>query len=77
MNKRRMSARERVANHLGFDIAEMNNYRYQSTRTAFPVYAVGDAYYCALPVGKKPGTGWRKEQAQDGWVVWMSDVGPE
>lgn len=40
-----------IAAHLGRDEEEINDYRYQPTRTTAPVFAIGNDYWCA---GKKP-----------------------
>lgn len=34
-----------IAETLGIDAAEIASYRYQSTQTSQPVYAIGDSYY--------------------------------
>jgi hypothetical protein len=49
------SAAEIVAFHLGWEIGEMRETRYQPT--AYPgmaIYAVDDTYFCCPVVGKKP-----------------------
>ena len=56
---RRITAREAIATHLGYDYAEMEDYRYQPTRTTVPVYAVREAYYCAPTSRQAPPIGWR------------------
>ena len=35
-----------IAKTFGIDSAEIESYRYQSTRTPFPVYAIGNRYFC-------------------------------
>ena len=52
MTKRRTAA-EIIATHIGYDMAEMSEYRYQPTRYSSPaIYAIGDTYYCAPSNGK-------------------------
>ena len=47
MVKRRTAA-ELIAYHVGWDMAEMSEYRYQSTRFVSPaIYTVADSYYAA------------------------------
>ena len=52
MTKRRVTDAERIAFIIGFDLAEMSEYRYQSTRYPIAVYAIGEKYYC-VPRGRK------------------------
>jgi hypothetical protein len=53
------TARNALANFLGFDWSEMPDYRYQSTRTKTPVYTVDGDYYTAV----KAGTGiWKSDR---------------
>lgn len=55
---RRVSAAEKIAYILGTDFAEMAEYRYQPTRYAIAVYAIGESYYCATSrAGKLPDVG--------------------
>ena len=42
------SSKAALASHLGFDMAEMNDYLYQSTRFTRSVYALDDFKYCAV-----------------------------
>jgi hypothetical protein len=80
----RFTTRHAVACYLGFDAAEMEDYRYQPTRTPCPVYAVGNDYFTASKGrAPKPGTfpnpewSWQKiEEAQFygsqlGWCIWQ------
>jgi hypothetical protein len=55
---RQITAREAIATYVGYDFAEIEDYRYQPTRTAIPVYAIGDAYYCAPTARQKLPGGW-------------------
>ena len=57
MGKRRTAA-EIIATHIGYDMAEMSEYRYQPACYASPaIYAIGDTYYCA-PTNGKLHKGW-------------------
>lgn len=56
---RAKSAAEVIAFVLGWDIAEVREYRYQPTKYAkIHVYAIGDWYYCATLSGQNPPKGW-------------------
>lgn len=56
-------ASEIIAFQIGYDAAEMSEYRYQSTRYQVAVYAIGDNYYCAPTPGKKlPDVGYKWEK---------------
>jgi hypothetical protein len=57
--KRRISTREVIATAVGYDMAEIEDYRYQSTRTPTAVYAIGDYYYCAPTKAQKLPSGWK------------------
>lgn len=57
----RRTAKELVAIHLGYDITEMNDYRYQPTRHVRPaLFTIGDYYYCA-PMGYSLPKEWKWE----------------
>lgn len=48
MTIKKRSAAELIATHVGWDMAEMSDYRYQSTRWASPaIYALSSGYYAA------------------------------
>lgn len=48
MATKRRSAAELIAFHIGYDFAEMAEYRYQSTRWSSPsIYASPSGYYAA------------------------------
>lgn len=48
MTTKKRSAAELIATHVGWDMAEMSDYRYQSTRWASPaIYALPSGYYAA------------------------------
>ena len=55
-----------IAATLGLDIADLGDYRYQSTRTTRPIYAIGNIYVAA---GQKPpkddvGAEWEEHKDQ-------------
>lgn len=72
---------EALAATLGMDVAELREYRYQPTRTAIPVYAIGDTYYCVSQTnpGNLNGMNWERMSDQF-WaemaktVCWKSEV---
>lgn len=51
---KRISTRNVLASHLGWDASELSEYRYHTGRTSAPVYTIGDEYYCCVAKGKKP-----------------------
>lgn len=56
-------AAEIIAFQIGYDMAEMAEYRYQSTRYKTAVYSIGDNYYCAPINGKVlPNVGYKWEK---------------
>lgn len=59
--ERRITAAEVIATRIGYDLAEMSDYRYQPSRYANPaIYAVDDAYYCVLTkANRKLHKGWK------------------
>lgn len=65
-----------IAETLGMDAAEIGEYRYQSTRTRHPVYAIGDGYYSVSKTTPNvSGYKWEplKDQfwaAQQGTIIW-------
>ena len=79
MTKR--NAANALAFHLGWDIGEVREYRYQPTRTQIPVFSIGDGYMTARPLSKPPKDGddftWKRRPdnllEQDGWGVWESE----
>jgi hypothetical protein len=52
---KRRSATELVAFHLGWDMADVRDCRYQAKRGEMPVFTCGDSYYCCPPEGEHPG----------------------
>lgn len=68
MTTKKRSAAELIATHLGWDMAEMSDYRYQSTRWAAPaIYATESGYYAA-PTPANIGR-LRKGYAGLNWVI--------
>ena len=67
-----------IAATIGFDMAELDDYRYQPTQTTRAIYAIGDIY---LAAGKTPpkddvGSKWEKHTDQF-WTegktsIWVS-----
>lgn len=56
---RRITAAEVIATYIGYDLAEMADYRYQPSRYVAPaIYAVDDTYYSA-PTNGKLHKGWK------------------
>jgi len=52
-----------IADTLGLDLSELEDYRYQSTQSARAIYAIGDCYYA---VGKTPpSNGWAWTEHKD------------
>ena len=58
---------ERIAFMMGWDIAEVRECRYQSSRYKLAVYTIGDAYYC-VPRG-------RAKPAGFDWQPWKESYG--
>lgn len=54
MATKRVTAAEAIAEHLGWDINEMKDCRYQPTHYPVAIYTVGNDYYCAPAIGKEP-----------------------
>lgn len=48
-----MRANEIIAATFGWSVADINECRYQATRTSIPVYTSGEKYYCCPAVGQK------------------------
>lgn len=69
-----------IAMEWGWDVNDLKDYRYQSTKTSVPVYAVDNAYYCATKEGEKPAThsgiewDWKNTGSSFGhcvgWIIW-------
>jgi hypothetical protein len=73
------TAPEIIAYHLGWDIADLHDYRYQSTRYANPsVYALESGYYTCPQKGKIPthdmGAPWRMVGEYYGRKVFRSSA---
>jgi len=72
-----------IAMELCWDISELNECRYQAGRSDKPIYSIGDKYYCASPLAKKPAKHWTIEFEWErynskfaesiGWQIWVSD----
>ncbi len=82
------TAREAMAQHLGWEYSELKEYRYHAGRTSCPVYTTGNLYYCATKGNKKPAryisrgidqtTQWTWEEVKEpyingfGFKIWQS-----
>lgn len=74
--------KQALATYWGCDIAEVEDYRYQPTKTSIPVYTSGDKYYCVTkndkPATHRDGFDWNWKQVHDslvekyGWKIWVS-----
>ncbi len=62
------TSKEALANHLGWDIADLKDARYQSTQYNSPVYSISNDYFCATPEGKAPAKPMRKGVDPFNWV---------
>lgn len=59
---KRRTAAELIGFHLGWDMRDVSEGRYQSTRYAAPaIYVCGDDYYCAPSGSQVPPKGWNWE----------------
>jgi hypothetical protein len=76
-----MSSSKIIASTLGFDQAEISEYRYQSTRTSQAIYAIGNFYFACSK--RKPkdlvGGTWEmhKDQffaSQNKSILWLSQA---
>ena len=69
-----ITARTALATFLGFDSAEMPDYRYQATRTKTAVYTVDGDYYTAVKAGtgiwKSDRYEWAKVGCVDSWDIY-------
>jgi hypothetical protein len=84
----RFSVRSAIASHLGMDVAEIEDCRYQPTRTPCAVYVSrDDEFLTATKTSRKPresddyhfGT-WKWSQIETqgyvkavGWHIWLAD----
>jgi len=58
----RKTAPELIAFHLGWDMPDVSDGRYQSTRYTAPgVYVCGEDYFCAPSGSQRPPKGWAWE----------------
>ncbi len=51
-----MTAKEALAIHLQWDMAELKEVRYHAGRTNLPVYSIGNLYMCVTRLNQKPAT---------------------
>jgi hypothetical protein len=71
-------AAEAIASVIGYDMAEMSDYRYQRSKYASPaIYCTGSAYFAA-PVGNRPPKyddrwDWKPCGEWKGRKVWTSE----
>ena len=63
MNAPRISARAALAATIGLDLAELSDYRYQSTRTPFAIYTFGEWYFATSPEKPK----WKMKFEDGDW----------
>lgn len=54
MSTKRRTAAECIAFHLGWDMRDVSDNRYQAGRQKHAVYSIGDSYYCCPPAGQNP-----------------------
>ena len=47
------TSKEALATHLGMDYSDLNDCRYQYGRTPYPIYNIGETYYCCFKGSKK------------------------
>lgn len=69
-------ANEIIGFHLGWDLGEVSDGRYQSTRYSSPgVYVCGESYFCCPSGNQKPPEGWdwKKVGAYYGREVFRAD----
>ena len=63
-------ASECIAFHLGWNMPDVTEGRYQPTRYAYPaIYVCADDYYCCPPAGKAPPKGRRDLPDEWNWQV--------
>ncbi|WP_243211117.1 hypothetical protein JQ760_028235 (plasmid) [Klebsiella pneumoniae] len=51
---RRLTAASAIAEHLGWNLPDVTETRYQSTRNRQSIYVIGNDYMTGCAVGKKP-----------------------
>lgn len=62
-------ASEIIADHLGWDQAELRQYQYQPGRYSCAIYTTGDADYWCCPGGqRKPPAGWDWKPVQNDYL---------
>lgn len=50
-----MQSTTALATHLGWDVADLRECRYQPSKYKYPIFVVGDDYMTVSKVGKLPG----------------------
>ncbi len=73
-------SKQAIASAVGFDYAELEEYRYFPGNTSRAVYSIGDEYYCAGKSQPKDLLGLVWEKHPDQWeaerkntVVWVAN----
>ena len=77
------TAKTILATQFGWDLSDLEDYRYQYGRTDRPVYAIGNECFCAVKIGQKPakhqgGINWEWEKDHSvfaesyGWQNWKA-----
>ncbi len=68
-----------IAGAVGFDVADLEEYRYCPRDTSRAVYSIGEEYYCAGKSHPKDLLGLKWDKASDQWeaerkntVVWVA-----
>lgn len=84
MKKKNYKSADIIAMEFCMDIADLRDYRYQYGRSDKPIYAIGNTYYCASPLGKPPAKHreidyeWVKRESSFaeslGWQIWECNV---
>ena len=69
-------ADEIIAFHLGWDVADMRECRYQPSKYKVAVYACGDSYYCAPSEhnAMPDGFAWRIDGEHYGRTVYVATM---
>lgn len=65
-----MQRPEALATHLGWDVSDVKDCRYQQHSYSFPIYVIGEDYMTTCKVGKKPGKfDGRKWHKVESWIT--------
>ena len=64
-----MQSTTALATHLGWDVADVRDCRYQQGHTRGLVFSVGEYYYTVCKVGKKPAKFDLEWEAVDSWIT--------